>query len=257
MRGLLALALVAGVALACNEGPSGAPTAPLGPSDRPSYPAPGSPPAISREQIRNEIMPLMGQSGLMIGDGANGVVIVGLRSNAEEVARELVARYGTAVEVTVGNFPYPPPEAPQRACASIPDLVANHQPLTATIALQPSVVAGGFFKGKLRFTNAGSAPYELITSSGFTVYLFRASETLPIGSSEGAVGGTGYGKTLAPGGSIELDAGGGTASCDLGVGYVLPAGAYVARALVDYQNPVTFENRRFWSDPVTIDVVDP
>ena len=62
---------------------------------------------------------------------------------------------------------------------------------------------------------------------------------------------------LTPGEGIELGAGGGTASCDLAVGYVIPAGSYVGRAVVDCQEPVTFENRSFWSDAAPILVVTP
>ena len=199
----------------------------------------------------------MGQSGLSIGEGANRVISVGLRANAEAVAREIVAKYGTSVEVTVGNFPYPPPEVPKRACDWLPRVVPDHRPLTAALAIQPSVTGGDFFKGQVRITNAGPAPYELSTSSSFTVYLFRPNETQPIASSEGLVAGTGYGRTLGPGDGIEIVAGGGTASCDLAVGYVVPAGSYIGRAIVDYQEPVTFENRNFWSEPAPILVVDP
>jgi len=65
------------------------------------------------------------------------------------------------------------------------------------------------------------------------------------------------GSLLDPGEAVDLEASGGTASCDLALGYVLPAGTYEARALVDYQEPVTFESRAFWSEPTLIEVVAP
>jgi hypothetical protein len=159
--------------------------------------------------------------------------------------------------VTVGLFPYPPPESAQRGCGPQTPIVRDHRPLTALLTVEPTVASGGFFKGKVRITNAGAVPYELSTSSSFAVYLFRPGEAIPIGISEGGWMGTGYGKTLAPGESLELPAGGGTASCDLAVGYVVPPGSYQGRALVDYQEPVTFENQPFWSEPAPIQVVAP
>lgn len=233
------------------------PTTGAGPTVRPSFEAPGSPSALSPEQIRAQIEPLMGQAGIGLGEGANGVIQVALRANAEMVARELVATYGSAIRVSVGFFPYPPPEAPQRACQRLPQASADHRPLTAAVVLPATVVGGDFIKGKARITNKSAVAYDLTTSSTFSVFLFRPGETMPIGASEGGSVGTGYGKTLGPGEAVELDAGGGTASCDLAVGYVVPAGSYEARAVVDFQDPVTFENHAFWSDPAPIDVVAP
>jgi hypothetical protein len=260
---LLTILAIGALLGGCDGGPSTPPSSDprpptgAGPTARPSFVAPGSPSGLSPEQIRAEIEPLMGQAGISLGEGANGVIQVGLRANAEAVARELVETYGSAIQVTVGLFPYPPPAAPQRACQRLAQVVAVHPPLSAAVLLPPTVVGGDFLKGQLRITNTSGVPYELITSSTFSVFLFRPGEALPIGGSEGGVMGTGYGKTLGPGEAVGLDAGGGTASCDLAVGYVVPAGTYQARALVDVQDPVTFENRFFWSDPTSIEVVDP
>lgn len=258
VRGSLATILTAGALLmGCDAGPTPSPAVTPGPTPRPTFDAPGSPSALTPEQIRAEIQPIMGQSGLSLGEGANGVISVGLRADAEELARELLAKYGSAVELTVGFFPYPPPEVPQRACAWIPQVAGMHAPLVATVALPQTIVGGQFFEGKLHITNAGPALYELSTSSTFSVYIFRPNEAIPVAGAEAGSMGTGFGKTLAPAATVALHAGGGTASCDLAIGYVLPAGVYQARALVDYQVPVTFELRYFWSEPSTIEVVDP
>lgn len=194
---------------------------------------------------------------MFVGEGANRVIGVGLRANAEALARELNTRYGAAVELTVGLFPFPPPTAPQRACDQVRRPVVDHQPLEAAVAIGPTVVAGDFIRGKVRLMNAGVGPYELNSSSTFPVYLFRPGDQTPVGSPEGASAGTGFGKTLAPGETVLLDAGGGTASCDLALGYVVPAGTYEARALIDFQEPVTFDLRFFWSAPTMVEVVRP
>ena len=249
----LAAALIAGAILVGCDAPPSATTAAATPTstERPSFAAPGSPAALTPEQILAEIDPLMGQSGMSLGEGANRVISVGLRANAEDLARELLAKYGTAIEVTVGNFPYPPPDAPHRMCAQIPHVVGNHAPLVGILGFDPTVVGGEFFRGKLRLTNAGPVPYQLETSSNFSIFLFRPGELLPIGSPEGGSVGTGYSKLLGPGATVEFDASGGTASCDLALGYVLPRGMYEARALVDFQDSESLDY--FWSEPTTIE----
>lgn len=246
------------IMLGCQAAPpSASPAATPGPTPRPTFRPPGSPAALTPEQILAEIDPLMGESGMSLGEGANRVISVGLRANAEDVARELLDKYGSAIEVTVGNFPYPPPDVPQRACDWTPQVARDHAPLVGTVGFDPTVVGGEFFRGKLRITNAGPVPYQLETSSNFSMYLFRPGELLPIGSPEGGSMGTGYSKLLDPGATVEFDASGGTASCDLALGYVLPGGMYEARALVDFQDSETFELAYFWSDPTTLEVFDP
>lgn len=223
----------------------------------PSIEAPGSPTALSPAEIRARIEPFMGEQGISIGEGAGGVIVVGLRANAEELARKLHATYGDAVQLSVGLFPFPPPDAPERTCLHLPQTVPLHVPLAGALAVDGPAIVGAFYRGSVRLTNVGPAPYELSTSSNFNAYLFRPGETSPIAMSEGGSMGTGYGKRLAPGESVQLDAGGGTASCDLALGYALPPGVYEARALVDFSDPQTFEVRYFWTDPATLEIVGP
>jgi hypothetical protein len=224
---------------------------------RPSIEAPRSPTSLSPAEIRAQIEPFMGEEGISIGEGAGGVIVVGLRASAEELARKLHATYGDAVQLSVGLFPYPPPDAPERTCTRLPQTAPLHAPLAGALAVDGPVGVGEFYRGSVRLTNAGPAPYELSTSSGFTAYLFRRGETTPIGASEGGSAGTGFGKTLAPGEFVQLDAGGGTASCDLALGYALSPGTYEARALVDFSDPQTFELRYFWTDAARLEIVAP
>lgn len=68
--------------------------------------------------------------------------------------------------------------------------------------------------------------------------------------------GTGLLLTLLPGQTQDVKAFGGTASCDPALGYVLPAGTYQARALIDF-SPGESGVHVFWSDPIQIEVVAP
>jgi len=186
-----------------------------------------------------------------------GVVKVGLRASAEELARELQAKYGDAIELSVGLFPYPPPAEAQRACLHIRQTVLEHFPLVADVEIDRPIVSGTPYEGKVRLTNAGPTPFDLQTSSSFGLFLFRPGESDPIGMSELGSMGTGRGAALTPGASLQLQGFGGTASCDLALGYAVPAGAYEARALVDYERDPEREAVFFWSEPSTVEVVNP
>jgi hypothetical protein len=228
-----------------------------GVSVRPSIDAPGSPMSLSPAEIRAEVEPLAGDQLIGIGEGAGGVIVVALRATGEGVARQLHETYGDAVQLSVGLFPFPRPEAPQRGCVRIPPAMPLHAPLAGALTLAGPVASGDFYRGSVRLTNAGPAPFELSTSSGFSAYVFRPGKTTPIGASEGGSAGTGFGERLQPGETVQLDAGGGTASCDLALGYALPPGVYEARALIDYSDPQMAEVRYFWSDAARLEIVSP
>jgi hypothetical protein len=190
--------------------------------------------------------------------GGDDVVDVGLRSNAEAVARRLYAKYGDAVEITVGFFPFPPPEHPVAGCPGKRDVVPNPSPLVATLDLPDTIEAGSYYQGTVELVNAGRATFELETSSSFSVYLFLPGQTDPIGLSELGWRGVGVGRSMPTGTKVELPANGGTASCDLALGYALPPGTYEARALVDarmsWDPPqVAF----FWTEATAVHLVAP
>ncbi len=183
-------------------------------------------------------------------------LIVGVGANSEVLARELLVKYGDAIELSVGLFPYPPPEDPERACLDIRPTVIEHPPMVATVEVDREIVAGTLYEGRVRLTNAGPVPFELETSSDFSLYLFRPGASDPIGMSELGWMGHGSGASLAPGESIRFPGFGGTASCDLALGYVVPAGAYEVRALVGFNRKLDDRVLYFWSEPSTVAVVD-
>lgn len=213
-----------------------------------------TPPTLSPEEICAEVEVL--KEVISLGECA-GVITVGVRSSAQALARNLREKYGDAIEISVGLFPYPPPDDPQRACLDIRPIVLEHSPLVAAVEVDRTIVAGAHYEGEVRLTNAGPVSLEFDTSSNFSLFLFRPGDPDPIGMSELGSMGTGYGADLAPGESVRLPAVGGTASCDLGLGYVVPAGIYEARALVDFEMDPEEEAVFFWSDPATVEVVNP
>lgn len=216
----------------------------------------GAPTTVSPEEICAAVELL--EDSTSLGECA-GVVKVGLRAGAEELAQELRAKYGDAIELSVGLFPYPPPEDPERACLDIRPTVLEHPPLVAAVEVGREIVAGTHYEGEVRLTNAGPEPFELETSSDFSLYLFQPGESDPIGMSELGWIGHGSGASLAPGESIRFPGNGGTASCDLALGYTLPPDVYEARALVGFQSDPNPDEPPlyFWSEAAPVQVVNP
>lgn len=247
----LAAALV--LLTGCTTGP--APTAPRF-TIQPITPGPVS--SLPMEALRTEIIALAGRDLRSIGEGSDGLVVT-VAAGAESVAREIYARYGGSVSVGLGRFPYPPPGAAERSCMLRPSITEAPPGLVATIEMIGRTVARGEnFDAMVRIASRRSVPFDLETSSNFEIYLFRPNDPFPIGAPDGGRVGTGWGVTLPPGGSEQLEAFGGTSSCDIAVGYVVPTGIYQARALVDYID-TTDLNRplsHYWSEPLMIEVVD-
>lgn len=215
--------------------------------------------SLPMEELRAEIIALAGRDLRVIGEGADGL-FVSVAAGAESLAREIYARYGGSVEVGLGRFPYPPPEVAERSCQLRSGITEPPPGITASIEMVGrSVARGRNFEATLRISNRRDVPFDLETSSIFEISLFRPSDGLPIGTADGGFRGTGLSLTLPSGGSTPLEAGGGTASCDIAIGYIVPPGIYEARALVDYLD-MTNPNpsvEYFWSEPLIIEVVAP
>jgi hypothetical protein len=191
---------------------------------------------------------------LGIGDGA-GKVVLELKPTATAAAADIEARYGWAVEITVGFFPYPPPSSAPGGCARALTQSVDPGPLRAVIELPSLRISHTVsFPAKVRLTNTGSKTFTSDSGQPLAIYLFTPDGTTLVGAYPGAVAGTGLLVKLQPGASQEINANGGTASCDLRLGYELPDGPYVARAAVEIDDGGP---GYFWSDPVSVEVMTP
>jgi hypothetical protein len=187
----------------------------------------------------------------------NGTVDVGLRADAGDLAKQIVDAYGDRVIVTVGFFGYPDPAPVSNACP-IAGILADPGSLRATLEMAGTQIASGAtFAPTIRIATVGSARVALETSSGLQTYLFQPGDTRPIGTIDLASVGTGLETSVEPGRSVTIPGSGGTASCDIALGYTLPPGPYQARALVDFapgpeggRGPLVF-----WSDPADVQIV--
>ena len=211
------------------------------------------PSPLTLSEIEDEIMRRAKGRFIEIGVGA-GTVSVTLRPSEVALAQEIVDAYGPAVEVSVGLFPFPLRDDGTRACA-IQRTFGEHPSLKATLDMPiPAVIAGQSFQATVRIENVSSQPLHLQTGTEFVVYLFRTGSTTPIGDG----GGThlvGRELHLLPANGTTIAGNGGTTSCDASLGYVLPAGTYDARALVDVSSAESGTPVTFWSDPSQIVVL--
>lgn len=185
-----------------------------------------------------------------VGAGAK-VVLVTLYSTHEASAREIVDRYGSSVQVSVGLLPFPrpaggPSSCPQRWSLSDPGA------LRATLDI-PNRIGHGQFKAHITVTNVGSVPIPLDSGEPLLIDLYRQNGTDPIATYDGAVAGVGLVPTLYAGGSFSIEAVGSTASCDISLGYDLPDGDYVARGVVE--NGSGSPIPAFLTDPFPVTVV--
>jgi len=187
--------------------------------------------------LQQEIVALAGPFLLYAGSGgAAGVIEVGLRANGEDMARQLVERYGDAVQVTVGMLSYPDRTRPDglTTCSPTMGTLRQDAPLRAGLVLKSSTVAsGGDFAATATVTNLGIADFDFQSGSPATALVYAAGGVDAIGGYTGGIAGVGLGKVLGPLESIDVDVVGGTASCDPALGYALPPGRYEVRAVID------------------------
>jgi hypothetical protein len=249
----MAIALILSAA-GCAPGPgagSGSPVGTLSPPAPSSTPIGSPTPAAIRADIESRYMDQL----LSIGDGA-GKVILQLKPTATAAAAEIVGQYGSAVQVSVGFFPYPPPSSAPSVCDRGPAPIVDPGALRAVIELPSLRISHAVaFYGKVAVTNQGSTTLTISTGQPFSIYLFEPDGTTLVGASPAGSAGTGLELKLGPGASHEIDAAGGTASCDLRLGYELPDGPFVARAAVEIDG--AGGAGYFWSDPLSIQLMTP
>ena len=168
--------------------------------------------------------------------GAAGVIEVALRADGEAMARQIVERYGDAVNVTVGLLSYPDGTRADGLTTCMPATgpLRVDAPLRGTLVLEPGGVSSGAgFNAKVQVANVGTEDFDFQSGAPATALVFAPSGTEAIGTFTGGIGGVGLGQVLRPLESIDIDVLGGTASCDPALGYALPPGRYEARAVID------------------------
>ena len=203
--------------------------------------------------IRADIQARWGDQLNGIGGGAD-FVEVDFKSTALDAATAVVAKYGTGVRVRLGLLPFPSPSGAGNGCLGWLQNVVSETQLQATIELpdRSNRIGHGTFNAKVHLTNTGQVRVHVDSGQPLVILLYLRDRVDPVGTLDAAIGGTGLSTDLDPGSSFDIEAIGGTASCDPALGYDLPDGQYIARAVVEQgggDQPTSF-----LSEPLTVAV---
>jgi hypothetical protein len=187
-----------------------------------------------REEIERTLRQRQAQTGrrvlASVGQG-KAVIRVDLRADQEHVASELASRYGSAVELRVGNFAFPerrrihprPPAGPAPGEQAFEGLEISAE------VDQEVLQAGDDGHGRLVLRNSGPERIGPLATGQPLVGALLNSSLEVVGGYSGWVAGTGLTIDLAPGGSASVRFIFGTASTREDLGYVLPPGMYWLR----------------------------
>jgi len=162
-----------------------------------------------------------------IGEGT-GVIRVALRADQENLASELAARYGSAVELRVGGFSFPdrqgghppPPAGPPLAEQTFEGLEMSIE------AGQKVLEAGDDGHGRLVLRNSSSGRIGPLGSGQPLAGSLLNASLETVGGYSGWIAGTGLIVDLAPGRSASIPVIYGTASTREDLGYAVPPGRY-------------------------------
>ena len=184
-----------------------------------------------REEIERTLRQRQAQTGRQIlasiGNG-KAVICVDLRSDQEHMASELAARYGSAVELRVGNFAFPERRriSPRPPAGPAPE-EQTFEELEMSVEIDQEVLeAGDDGHGRLVLRNSSSARIGPLHTGQPLVGSLLNSSLETVGGYSGWIAGTGRIIDLAPGGTASIGVIFGTASTREELGYVLPPGRY-------------------------------
>lgn len=193
-----------------------------------------------RQEIEHTLTRRAEQTGrpirTSIGEG-KGVICVGLRADQEDLAGELAARYGSAVELEVGAFRFPDrrPSHPRSADRPAP-LEQAFDGLEMSVEVDQRVLeAGDDGHGRLVLRNSGSERIGPLDSGQPLVGSLLNASLEAVGGYCGWIGGMGRTIDLAPGQSASIKVIYGTASFREDLGYALPPGTYWLKVQVRFR----------------------
>lgn len=190
---------------------------------------------IVRQQAAETGRPVL--SSIWLG---KAVLHVGLRADQENVASELAARYGSAVELQVGAFGFPGRRRIHPRTPAPPAPAPEEQTfdgLAVTVEVDQSVLeVGDDGRGRLVLRNNRQDRIgPLHTGQPLVGSLLNDSHE-DVGGFCGAIAGTGRILDLKPGGSASIDFVYGTASSREELGYALPPGRYWLKVQLDFHH---------------------
>jgi len=187
-----------------------------------------------------------------IGEG-KGVVRVGLRADQENLASELAARYGSAVELRVGAFTFPRRRLSHVRAPVRPALEEwTFEGLEISVEVDQQVVeVGDDGHGRLVLSNSGSERIgPLGSGQPLAGFLLNASLEA-VGGYGGMIAGTGLIIDLAPGRSASIPVIYGTASTREDLGYTVLPGTYWLKVQMRFRHGLGGPPTHALSAPLT------
>jgi hypothetical protein len=155
-----------------------------------------------------------------------------LGPGSEGTAKRIRRVFGPRVVIFIDNQLWRGKPLRSPTCGTLPKS-ASHPALRAILTLLTTTInPGGNLKGAVQILDNTSRPVILAIGQPLTVVLTQPASRRVVGVFDGAIAGTGYGTTLIPGNPVNIEAIGGSARCDGGIGSALPAGRYDAIAEV-------------------------
>jgi hypothetical protein len=151
------------------------------------------------------------------------IVEVQLFGTQLQVAKELFATYGTKIRIVLGWDTYPDP-IKIADCGTVPPTVSPK-----LIQLKPGTLvrakAGeNFIQFKVQFTTRSQRPVDFF--GGVDAVVTKPNSNVIVARTSGLVIALGVSGLVTRKKPYRLEAGAGTDSCDISLGYSLPAGSY-------------------------------
>jgi hypothetical protein len=171
-----------------------------------------------------------------------GRVSVCLAADQEELAASLLAQYGDAVELKVGNFPFPmrqqqtSPGGRPRAYAHSDISLLSTEGLDVALSDDFVVESGCTGKGSLEFTNRGVNDMTLNTNGAITGRVVDPHTGEVVGGYVGAQTAPLWKFTVACGDVVSVPLLVGTASFRRELGFAVPPGTWAVDAVVNVQD---------------------
>ena len=172
----------------------------------------------------------------ILGALAPGHVTV--RAQFADIAADLHRRYGDALDITVGSWPFPPDSLGVFRAVPVPASTVDLKDLDVEFDFETlAVAAGDELRGIATLTNSGPDRLQFLTGP-VTGGVRHPGADMLAGVFEGAVTPAGFNIDLRHGATRELPLIVGATSCLPDRSYTVPAGAYevVATLGVDFRD---------------------
>ncbi len=178
---------------------------------------------------------------------------VRLDASALSVAHDLYQRFGDAVQVRVGLFSYPDPNAHPLRLWPFPELpTANeHRDFLCELDGPLTVASGASVTHAVVLTSAMSQPVEVNTNGALGALVCDPVDGRIVGGFVGAMDMPLITFPLTYGQPVRIPLGIGTASFEAALGYTVPPGKWTLKAEV-----LLSDRRRLWTPPLAFTITE-